>query len=117
MKEEAFALKQNSVSENVVYDPQHNRNFKFNQSYKFSVTYSKYPDCKMHSWICSRQKDANKGKISEVSKKLKIYPHVNTNLNLSPERIIVADVPSNPDRYEVKVVPTNINKVNRAMKT
>ena len=101
---------------NVIFDLKHNKNCKVNQNYKFDITCSKHPDCKVHSWICSRHKDANKGKISELSKKLRIYPPVNTNLTLCPEPIIAADVHSNNDPPDAGVVPTNMPKPSRARK-
>ena len=71
----------------------------------------------MHSLICSQHKDAIKDKISELSRKLKIFPPVNTNLTLCPKTVIAADIPSNREQSEVEVVPTNMTKPSRAKKS
>ena len=63
----------------VVFNVWHAKNCKVNKTQKLPNTCVKYPKCTMHSWMCPVHKDANKAKITEFTKKLKINPPVNTN--------------------------------------
>ena len=75
----------------VVFSIQHVRSCKVNKSQKLNFTCAKYPKCTTHSWLCSQHKDANKGKISDLSRKLKINPPVNTNFAQISESVSFVD--------------------------
>ena len=76
----------------VIFNIQHARNCKVNKTQKFNITCVKFPKCTVHSWICTQHKDDNRGKISDLSRKLKINPPVNTNIAQCADSVIHLDL-------------------------
>ena len=91
----------------IIFNMQHGRSCKVNRSNKLSITCAKFPQCTTHSWICTQHKDANRGKIQDLSRKLKISPPVNTNLSVCPESDVATSKCSTEEAIPIEAVTTN----------
>ena len=108
-----FCLK--CCDKDVVFGTHHSRSCTVNKSHKISITCVKHPRCTTHSWLCSYHKDDNKSKISELGKKLKISPPVNTNVVHPNEPNLHTVLESSPDLDSALNV-VKPNEVGKAIK-